>query len=95
MLRNDLLQTLNTLMQPENFKDYGPNGLQVEGRETVHTLVSGVTARRALLEAAIAARACAKRVHHGLFWRGESDCITGWMKQRLDLLLKHDIHLLA
>ena len=57
MLRNDLLQTLNALMQPENFKDYGPNGLQVEGRETVHTLVSGVTASRALIEAAIAANA--------------------------------------
>ena len=95
MLRNDLLQTLNTLMQPENFKDYGPNGLQVEGRETVHTLVSGVTASRALIEAAIAAKACAILVHHGLFWRGQSGCITGWMKQRLALLLKHDINLLA
>ena len=95
MLRNDLLQTLNALMQPENFKDYGPNGLQVEGRETVHTLVSGVTASRALIEAAIAAKACAILVHHGLFWRGQSGCITGWMKQRLALLLKHDINLLA
>lgn len=95
MLRNDLLQTLNALMQPENFKDYGPNGLQVEGRETVHTLVSGVTASRALIEAAIAANACAILVHHGLFWRGQSGCITGWMKQRLALLLKHDINLLA
>lgn len=95
MLRNDLLQTLNALMQPENFKDYGPNGLQVEGRETVRTLVSGVTASRALIEAAIAANACAILVHHGLFWRGQSGCITGWMKQRLALLLKHDINLLA
>ncbi len=95
MLRNDLLQTLNALMQPENFHDYGPNGLQVEGRNAVHTLVSGVTASRALIEAAIAEKACAILVHHGLFWRGQSGCITGWMKQRLALLLEHDINLLA
>jgi len=93
--RDDLLSTFDALLQPERFKDYCPNGLQVEGASTVHTLVSGVTASRALIEAAIAAKADAILVHHGLFWRGQDGRVTGWMKQRLALLLAHDINLFA
>lgn len=95
MLRVDLVRAFDDLLQPGLFKDHGPNGLQVEGGAEVRTLVSGVTASRALIEAAIAQRADAIVVHHGLFWRGQSGCITGWMKQRLALLLEHDINLLA
>ena len=93
--RQDLLQAFDTLLQPARFKDYGPNGLQVEGKPEVHKIVSGVTASRALIEAAIAARADAVFVHHGLFWRGQDGRVTGWMKQRLALLLAHDINLYA
>lgn len=90
-----LLQAFDALLQPERFRDYGPNGLQVEGRATVRKIVSGVTASRALIEAAIAAQADAIFVHHGLFWRGQDGRVTGWLKQRLALLLAHDINLLA
>jgi dinuclear metal center YbgI/SA1388 family protein len=90
-----LLQAFDGLLQPERFKDYGPNGLQVEGKGEVRRLVSGVTASRALIEAAIQARADAIFVHHGLFWRGQDGRVTGWMKQRLALLLAHDINLFA
>ena len=93
--RQDLLQAFDTLLAPERFKDYGPNGLQVEGRDTVRRIVSGVTASRALIEAAIARDADAVFVHHGLFWRGQDGRVTGWMKQRLALLLAHDINLVA
>ena len=93
--RQDLLAAFDTLLQPARFQDYGPNGLQVEGRADVTKIVSGVTASRALIEAAIAAKADAIFVHHGLFWRGQSGCVTGWMKQRLALLLAHDISLFA
>jgi len=93
--RSELLGTLDALLQPERFRDYGPNGLQVEGAAQVRKIVSGVTASRALIEAAIEAGADTLLVHHGLFWRGQSGCITGWMKQRLALLLAHDINLLA
>src|SRR5450830_526954 len=93
--RHTLLQTCDTLLQPERFKDYGPNGLQVEGRQEVRRLVSGVTASVALIEAAIAVGADAILVHHGLFWRGQDGRVTGWMKQRLQRLLAHDISLLA
>jgi len=93
--RTQLLQAFDTLLQPERFRDYGPNGLQVEGRAEIRKIVSGVTASRALIEAAIAAEADAIFVHHGLFWRGQDGRITGWMKQRLALLLAHDINLYA
>jgi dinuclear metal center YbgI/SA1388 family protein len=90
-----LLQAFDALLQPERFKDYGPNGLQVEGKDVVQRIVSGVTASRALIEAAVQARADAIFVHHGLFWRGQDGRVTGWMKQRLALLLRHDINLFA
>ena len=90
-----LLQAFDVLLQPERFKDYGPNGLQVEGKDEVRRVVSGVTASRALIEAAIQAGADAIFVHHGLFWRGQEGRVTGWMKQRLALLLAHDISLFA
>ncbi len=93
--RQDLLQAFDRLLAPERFKDFGPNGLQVEGRATVTKIVSGVTASRALIERAIEAKADALFVHHGLFWRGQDGRVTGWMKQRLALLLAHDINLFA
>lgn len=93
--RARLADALDTLLQPSRFKDYGPNGLQVEGRAEVRRLVSGVTASRALIEAAVAEGADAILVHHGLFWRGQDGRVTGWMKRRLALLLAHDINLFA
>jgi dinuclear metal center YbgI/SA1388 family protein len=88
-------QALDALLEPEKFRDYGPNGLQVEGDREVHLLVSGVTASKALIEAAILANADAILVHHGLFWRGQDGRIVGWMRERLRLLLTHGIHLFA
>jgi dinuclear metal center YbgI/SA1388 family protein len=93
--RQDLLHAFDTLLTPERFKDFGPNGLQVEGRDEVRRIVSGVTASRALIEAAVEHGAGAIFVHHGLFWRGQDGRVTGWMKQRLALLLAHDINLFA
>ena len=88
-------QAFDDLLQPDKFRDYGPNGLQVEGDRDVKLLVSGVTASRALIEAAIEADADAIFVHHGLFWRGQDGRVTGWMRERLRLLLTHGIHLFA
>lgn len=93
--RIDLLNALNALLQPDRYRDYGPNGLQVEGRSQIRKVVSGVTASLALIDAAIAEGADAILVHHGLFWRGQDGCVTGWMKQRLSRLLVHDINLFA
>jgi dinuclear metal center YbgI/SA1388 family protein len=93
--REALLTAFDDLLQPAVYRDHGPNGLQVEGRASVRKLVTGVTASRALIDAAIAAQADAILVHHGLFWRGQDGRVTGWMKQRLSRLLAHDINLFA
>ncbi len=93
--RSEIDQYLSALLQTAGFKDYGPNGLQIEGRDEVRKLVSGVTASRALIDAAIALQADALLVHHGLFWRGYEGRITGWLKQRIAPLLAHDISLYA
>ena len=94
-LRTEIESHLAALLAVDRFKDYGPNGLQVEGRTDVRRLVSGVTASLALIEAAVADGADAILVHHGLFWRGQDGRITGWLRQRLALLLAHGINLYA
>ena len=93
--REALVSHLQALLEADRFKDYGPNGLQVEGRAQVRKVVTGVTASLALIDAAIAQGADTILVHHGLFWRGQDGRVTGWMKQRLARLLANDINLLA
>jgi len=93
--REELAGVFGNLLQSDRFVDYGPNGLQVEGRAEVRHLVSGVTASLALIEAAADAGADAIVVHHGLFWRGQDGRVTGWMKRRLAALLARDINLYA
>ena len=93
--RNEIDSHLQALLDVARFKDYGPNGQQVEGKPEVLKIVSGVTASLALIEAAIAAQADAILVHHGLFWRGHDGRVTGWLKARLEKLLAHQINLFA
>ena len=93
--RQELQSAFDALLQPERFKDYCPNGLQVEGTPKVRKIVSGVTASLALIDAAIAQGADTIFVHHGLFWRGHDGRVTGWMRQRLGRLLEHNINLFA
>jgi dinuclear metal center YbgI/SA1388 family protein len=95
MHRDALEAHLNQYLNAAAFRDYCPNGLQVEGREEVRCVVTGVTASAALIEAAIAARADAILVHHGYFWRGEDARITGMRRRRVGLLVEHGINLYA
>jgi dinuclear metal center YbgI/SA1388 family protein len=93
--RHHIEHRLNEELQPFRFKDYGPNGLQVEGRTEVRRLVSGVTASLAFIDAALDAGADTLLVHHGLFWRGQDGRLTGWLKERVARLLRADVNLLA
>jgi len=86
---------LNQVLRPEQFKDYCPNGLQVEGRKEISKLVTGVTACQELITAAVKAGADALLVHHGYFWRGEDQSISGIKKTRIEALLKHGLSLFA
>ena len=95
MKRETLAHYLDELLETARFKDYCPNGLQVEGRAAIGKIVTGVTASQALLDAAIARGADAILVHHGWFWRGEDGRIAGFRRHRLKALLAHDINLYA
>lgn len=95
MQQNKLENYLNELLDIQQFHDYCPNGLQVEGRKEIHTLVSGVTASQALLQAAVDLQADAIIVHHGYFWRGETPVLRGIKRQRIATLIQHDINLFA
>jgi dinuclear metal center YbgI/SA1388 family protein len=93
--RTEIESHLHTMLDVGRFRDYGPNGLQVEGKAEVLKIVSGVTASLALIEAAIEAKADAILVHHGLFWKGQDGRVTGWLKARLEKLLAHQVNLFA
>jgi dinuclear metal center YbgI/SA1388 family protein len=95
MDRIELELYLNGTLEIGRFKDYCPNGLQVEGRRRVEKIASGVTASLAFLEAALEWGADAVLVHHGYFWRSEAPQITGRKYRRLKLLLANDISLFA
>ena len=95
MLLNELRDYNASLLQTNLFKDYCPNGVQVEGRAEVRRIATGVTASQHVLEAAIAWGADAILVHHGYFWRNEEASIVGIRKKRIAQLLRNDVSLLA
>ena len=95
MDREQLRNVLDTLLDAARFRDYCPNGLQLEGRARIARVVSGVTASMALIERAVETNADAILVHHGLFWKGDDMRITGPKKRRIELLFKHQINLFA
>ncbi|GAA0833812.1 type 2 GTP cyclohydrolase I [Marinomonas arenicola] len=93
MLRNEFKRLLDSTLSPHRFKDYAPNGLQVEGKSNIERVVTGVTACQALIDAAVAHGADAIFVHHGYFWKNEAPEITSMKYRRLSALIKNDINL--
>ena len=89
----ELMDYTGQILEIARFRDYCPNGLQVEGKPEVNKIVSGVTASMALLEAAHDAGADLILVHHGYFWRNEDARVVGIKRARLKFLLVHDINL--
>lgn len=90
-----LERLINQKLDISNYKDYAPNGLQVEGRREVQRVVTGVTASQDLLDAAIAVEADAVLVHHGYFWKDEPAEIRGMKRNRLKTLLATDTNMYA
>ena len=93
--RDELSLYLDDHLQVARIKDYCPNGLQVQGKPIIKTLVSGVTASLALIEEAIALKADAIMVHHGWFWKNDDARVVGQLHSRLKLLMDHEINLFA
>lgn len=91
----EIVAFCDRLLEPERFRDYAPNGLQVPGPEQVHTVVTGVSAHAELFEAAAAEDADLVLAHHGIFWRGQPQAISPAFKRRLQLLFDSDMALAA
>lgn len=86
---------LDTLLPSQGVVDYCPNGLQVEGKESIKKVATAVSASLATIEAAVEAEVDALIVHHGLFWQRDSYVIDGVKREKIALLLKHGISLFA
>lgn len=86
---------INQYLTADRFKDYAPNGLQVEGKTEIRHIVTGVSASQALIDTAISRQADAILVHHGYFWKNEPQALIGMKGRRIRALIQHDINLLA
>jgi len=93
--RDDIINYVNDYLCIEEFQDYGPQGLQVEGRDKVGKIVTSVSASVQLFEEAAGRNADMVIVHHGILWDNESHVVRGSFKKRLEALLYNDITLLA
>lgn len=95
MVVHELEKIIGQLLECDRFRDYCPNGLQVEGRREVRKIVGGVSASLEFLRAAQQAGADTVLVHHGYFWKGEDARVIGVKRARLEWLLRHELNLLA
>ncbi len=91
--RDDLKNYCHSYLSVDKYKDYGPNGLQIEGTSRINKIISGVSANLELIERAIEKKADAIFVHHGIFWDNEAKTISGAKRQKISLLLNHNINL--
>jgi len=95
MQREELNRYLDGLLEVSRYRDYCPNGLQVEGRGEIRRIATGVSASLELIRAALAQGADAILVHHGYFWKSEDPCLTGMRRARIALLIAHELNLFA
>ena len=93
MYFKDLENYLNNYFEISNYKDYAPNGLQIQGNKDIKKVITGVTACQDLIDQAIKENADAIIVHHGYFWKGESYPIVGMKYERIAKLINNGIHL--
>ncbi len=91
----EIITHTDDLLCTGDYEDYCPNGLQVQGKEEIESLISGVTACRELLERALDVGADAILVHHGYFWKGEDPRVVGMKYERLRLLMNAGINLIG
>jgi dinuclear metal center YbgI/SA1388 family protein len=91
----EVISYLDELLDAQNFRDYGPNGLQVPGPDELSVVVTGVSSHRELFEQAAALGAQLVVAHHGLFWDFHPRALSPTMKERLRVLFDNDMALAA
>ena len=87
----DIIQWCDQTLKSTEFKDYAPNGLQIEGKTEVRKILAAVTASQDAIDAAIRENADLLLVHHGYFWKGGAYPITGMRGKRIKCLIQHVI----
>ncbi len=92
---SDIIQWCDHTLKAQEFKDYAPNGLQIEGKAEINKILCAVTASQQAIDDAIAQGADLLLVHHGYFWKGEAYPITGMRGKRIKSLIQHDISLVG
>ncbi len=93
--RDELASYLFEYLDCSRYQDYAPNGIQVEGRDSIQQICTAVTASEEVIQKAAVLQADALLVHHGYFWKGESPVVTGMKRRRIGSLITHDMNLLA
>ena len=93
--QRELSDYLHRYLSCDEFSDYAPNGLQIEGRPLIARVCTAVTASEQAISEAISLNADALLVHHGYFWKGEDAVLTSMKRRRVSLLLNQDINLYA
>lgn len=93
--RDTIIRYLDQYLAVDSIKDFGPVGLQVQGKEEVRRIVTGVSASAELFQRAADLNADMVMVHHGLFWDRDPRVVRGSLKKRLQILLQNDITLLG
>ncbi len=93
MQREELTRYLKEYLKADEFEDHCPNGLQVEGRVEVERVVCGVSASVELFLRALELEADTVIVHHGILWKPHLPPVCGGLRERLRLLLTHDVNL--
>ncbi|HUT64820.1 MAG TPA: Nif3-like dinuclear metal center hexameric protein [Spirochaetota bacterium] len=93
--RTILSDWLDEYLRVSEVPDYAPNGLQIEGKAEIGRIIAAVSINREVIEKAVAEKADAILVHHGMFWKNEDAALRGYRKERVKLILQHDINLFA
>lgn len=92
----ELTKYINKTLSIYDYSDYGPNGLQIEGKKDIHKIAFAVSATKYSIQKAVELNADALIVHHGLFWKFHGPkTITGSFYNRVAPLIKNDINLLG
>lgn len=95
MNRTHFLSELNILLNASAFKDYCPNGLQIQGAASITKIATAVTASKSVIQSAVAWGADSLLVHHGYFWKGEASPLVGMKYERIAMLIQNNINLIA
>jgi dinuclear metal center YbgI/SA1388 family protein len=96
MNRNEIILYCDSLLESERFKDYCPNGLQVEGAVEINKIATAVSVTQEVLNQAISSGCQMLITHHGILWHGQNDKpITGVRRNRLKQMLTHDLNLIS